>query len=145
MELFNETNRDPDISNWILCLLNNLKIGDIILQDNANLKLEQIYDSFINKNLSRNEVIFRLISELPALFTKINDAITLDFVDKCNLIRDQDYDIDDEIYPNFVELLGFETDLESMNTYRVFLQKTIEFIRAVNRSIYFIKLKYKNV
>ena len=64
----------------------------------------------------------------------INNAITLDFIDKWRLIKYQDLNLYKE-YPDFIRLLGFSSDPESMNTYKVFLEKSMSFIRAINRSI----------
>ena len=143
MELFNETYRDPDIANWIFGLLNDLNENFLILNNDTNRKLQHIYDLFTKQNLSKNEVIFKIISETPELFIKINDAITLDYMSKCGLIKIDDFDIEDDKYPNFIELFGFETNVESMNTYKMFMEKSISFIRAINRSICFIKLQQK--
>ena len=137
MELFEKTAFAPDFSKWILDLLKNVIEGKILLQDNARYILQNIYELLENNNLNKKEAIFRLINELPELFIKINNAISLDIMNIWGLIRNQNLEEDKnkDTDTDFISLLGFNSDLDNMNTYNKFLEKSIRLIRSINRSI----------
>ena len=78
MDLFEDTDNNPDISVWISSLLTDENKNIILLQEDSIAKLIDINESLINESLNKIEAIYRLIDEVPELFIKINNAISLD-------------------------------------------------------------------
>ena len=133
LKLFEDTDNNPDISVWISCLLIDDYKDIILLQEDACSKLKDINESLINESLNKKEAIYRLIDEVPELFIKINNAISLDIMNIWGLIKNQKFEEDKDT--DFISLLGFNSDLDNMNTYNKFLEYSISLIRSINRSI----------
>ena len=112
MKQFNKTERDPDFASSIYPLFQYLN------EDNQ-IVLREIHKAYKDGSINKNRAIFRYLSELSELFVKINNAITLDFIHKWGLIVNRDiYDN----YPQFTNVLGFDSEDESMNTYKMFIK-----------------------